>query len=138
MSGVPKIKKAVIPAAGKGKRLLPASAFLPKELMLVGQKPLIQYVIEEAIESGVCEIIIVINKEKEIIKKFILERIKISSLNLGRICKNVNFRFVYQEEPNGLMDAVYLTKNFLKNEPFALMLPDNIFFSKSPAIGRLI
>lgn len=133
-----RVNKAVIPAAGMGKRLLPISALLPKELLPVGLKPLIQYVIEEAVCAGMNEIIVVINKEKEIIKDFILGRIKTLPEDLGKIYKKLNFRFIYQKEPKGLMDAVRLTRVFIKEEPFALMLPDNIFFSESPAIGTLI
>lgn len=133
-----RVNKVVIPAAGMGKRLLPISALLPKELLPVGLKPLIQYVIEEAVCAGINEIIVVINKEKEIIKNFILGKIKTLPQDLGKIYKKVNFRFIYQKEPKGLMDAIGLARVFIKEEPFALMLPDNIFFSESPAIGTLI
>ncbi|MBI4058775.1 NTP transferase domain-containing protein [Candidatus Microgenomates bacterium] len=107
---------AIIPAAGKGSRWDPISSFVPKEMLPLNGTPVIELVIREAIESNVKKIIIVINKEKEVIRNFINSR---SNLN-----KSADFYFVYQDKPLGVIDAVYRARSILKGKNFALLFPD--------------
>ena len=135
-----KIKKAVIPAAGLGTRMLPISKTIPKEMLLVGQKPMIQYAVEEAVNYGLETVIIIINSEKELIKRHFLGKASKKSLSekedqgIKTILSKVELIFLYQNQPKGLADAISLSRETIKNEPFALLLPDNIFL---PGISPL-
>ena len=127
-----KIKKAVIPAAGLGTRMLPISKIIPKEMLPVGQKPMIQYAVEEAVNYGIETVIIIINSEKELIKKHFLGKVRKESLSekeaqgIKTILSKAELIFLYQNQPMGLADAISLSRETVKNEPFALLLPDNI------------
>ena len=138
------ITRAVIPAAGMGTRMLPITKVIPKELIPAGSKPMIQYAIEEAIASGIKEIALVINKEKELIRRYFESPAKkvyssnIAVRNLSRIRSSCKLHFIYREGYRGLADAILGAKRFIDNQPFALILPDNIFFSKIPATKQLI
>ena len=142
------IKKAVIPAAGLGTRFLPASKAVPKELMPLLDKPLIQYVVEEAVASGIEEIILVISPGKEALERYfspdptldtflaerstpeIRERVR-SVTSLAR------FSYVEQRDPLGLGHAVLTAKAAVGDEPFAVMLPDDGIQSSPPALGEM-
>ena len=138
-----KIKKAVIPAAGLGTRMLPVSKTVPKEMLLVGQKAMIQYAVEEAVNYGLETVIIIINSEKELIKRHFLGKASKKSFSekedqgIKAILSKVELIFLYQNQPKGLADAISLSRETIKNEPFALLLPDNIFFSDTSSLYTL-
>lgn len=125
---VARIKKAVIPAAGLGTRFLPATKAQPKEMLPVVDKPVIQYVVEEAIASGITDILIITGKGKraiedhfgksELTNKFLDE--------LDEMMSGVDLFYTRQKEPRGLGDAVYHAKSFVGADPFALLLGDTI------------
>lgn len=144
-----KIRKAVIPAAGLGTRFLPATKAQPKEMLPLVDKPTIQYIVEEAVDAGIEDIIIISGRGKRAIedhfdKSFELEymlknREKTELLELVKdISKMVNIYYVRQKEPGGLGQAIYLAKTFIGNEAFAVMLGDDIVVSEKPCIGRMM
>ncbi|HUU50869.1 MAG TPA: sugar phosphate nucleotidyltransferase [Nitrospinota bacterium] len=130
------ITKAVIPAAGLGKRLLSISDMVPKEMLPINNKCMIEYSIKEAIHSGIQDIIIIINKRKNILRDYLLERFRDQFKK--EPYSALQFIFIYQDEPRGVADAFYLAKDFLKNEPFAVLIPDNIIIGKVPVTLQLI
>lgn len=148
MSNTTKIKKAIFPAAGLGTRFLPATKALPKEMLPIVDKPLIQYSIEEAKSAGIDEIIFITNEKKPSIKQHFsrdaqLERQlkKAGKLDLLEpvVAANLkNLKFTYQKEPKGLGHAVLCAKSFIKNEPFAVLLGDDIIDSKVPALKQMM
>jgi UTP--glucose-1-phosphate uridylyltransferase len=123
-----KIKKAVIPAAGLGSRFLPITKAMPKEMLPVVDKPVIQYVVEEAIAAGIEEILIITGKGKNAIENhFDKSSIKNGLIDeLDEMMKHVNLLYTRQREPLGLGDAVYYAKSFVGNDAFALLLGDTI------------
>lgn len=134
------IRKAVIPAAGLGTRMLPITKAQPKEMLPVVNKPVIQYVVEEAYYSGIKEILIITGKGKRAIEDH-FDRISLPVKNkemekLERMLDEISIFFIRQKEPKGLGDAVKYAKSFVGNEPFALMLGDNITIP--PCIKELI
>lgn len=139
-----KILKAIIPAGGIGTRMLPVTKSIPKELLPINMKPMIQYAVEEAIKSGIKELLFVIRKDKDIIKHYFASQpnFKLKNRkeikNLNDLIKKCKFHFAYQKEAKGLMDAISLCKDFVNNEPFAVLLPDNIMISRTPCIKQLI
>lgn len=138
-----KVGCAIIPAAGLGTRMLPITKSIPKEMLPIGTKPMIQYSVEEAIAVGIRRICIIINDKKSIIKDYFLGAAdghlkgdpRVEALNGLRSAAELTF--IYQPEPKGVADAMYLAKDFVGDQPFALMLPDNIFFSSVPAIAQV-
>jgi len=138
------LEKAVIPAAGRGSRMLPVTKCVPKELLPVAGKPMIQFCVEEAVRSGIKKVCIVISRRKELIRNHfsgsvtgkVRENSKVKELI--KLVSSVRLCFIYQPEPSGLAEAIYRTKDFVNNEPFALLLPDNIFFSSQPALAQLL
>ncbi|MHC4871205.1 MAG: UTP--glucose-1-phosphate uridylyltransferase GalU [Planctomycetota bacterium] len=143
------IKKAVIPAAGFGTRFLPASKSQPKEMLPIVDTPTIQYVVEEAVKSGITDILMVIGKGKRAIEEhfdrnFELEaelagKKKIKEMeSVKKISDMANIHFVWQKELKGLGDAIYCAKCHVGNEPFAVMLGDTILGSRSPVTRQLI
>jgi len=125
-----KVKKAVIPAAGYGTRMLPITKAQPKEMVPVVHKPVIQYVVEEAYYSGIKEILIITGKHKRSIEDH-FDRADMPKKDkyteeLGRILDDVNIFFVIQKEQKGLGDAVRYAEAFVDDEPFALLLGDTI------------
>ena len=147
--GVQRIRKAVIPAAGFGTRFLPATKATPKEMFPLVDKPLAQYVVEEAAAAGIEEIIFVTGQAKRAIedhfdRNFELEYLlhksgKDESLAAVRdISDLVSFAYVRQKEMKGLGHAVLQAKNLLNHEPFAVILPDNVFSGTGPAMGDVI
>ena len=145
-----KVRKAVIPAAGFGTRFLPFTKSVPKELIPLVDKPVIQYVVEEAVASGIEEILLVISSDKEpIIRHFnpvpelerrLAEQNKVEMLReVQSISKLADIHYVYQQELNGLGDAVSYAKCFAGNEPFAVLLGDTVMdsFSEKPVTRQL-
>jgi UTP--glucose-1-phosphate uridylyltransferase len=143
------IKKAVIPAAGLGTRFLPATKAQPKEMLPIVDKPTIQYIIEEAVHSGIEDIIIVTGRNKRAIEdhfdksvelELLLERTgKHDMLKIVESISNlVDIHYVRQKEPLGLGHAVLCAKKFIGNEPFAVLLGDDIIDSDVPALRQMI
>ncbi len=122
------ITKAVIPAAGRGTRFLPATKAQPKEMLPVVDKPVIQYVVEEAIASGITDIFIVTGRGKRAIEDhFDKSELENEFLNeLDELMSHVNIIYTRQREPRGLGDAVYHAKSFVGEEAFAILLGDTI------------
>ncbi len=133
-----RVKKVIIPVAGLGTRMLPATKAIPKELLPIFDKPLIQYVVEEAMDAGIEEIILVTRSGKEAIenhfdKNYELEKaLKLSNDNKSLkeikslLNKNLKISSVRQESPLGLGHAILTAKPHINNEPFAVMLPDEL------------
>lgn len=143
------VKKAVIPVAGLGTRFLPITKVLPKELLPIVDKPSVQYVIEEAVASGIETIILVNSRDKKLIEAYFMRTPKYEKMlkKLGKynLLKELNsfidrFRIetVFQEEPKGLGHAVYCAKDAVGGEPFVLLLPDVIIESDPPCSRQLI
>ena len=136
------VKKAVIPAAGHGTRFLPVTKAMPKEMLAVIDAPAIQYVVSEAAESGVEEVIIVINRSKEVIRRYFepdgascpAER------ELAELISRVKFRFVYQDEATGTANAVMLAREFTGDDPFAVMYGDDVIVNEGgkPCLAQLM
>lgn len=144
-----KIRKAVFPAAGLGTRFLPATKAMPKEMLTLVDKPLIQYVVEEAVESGVESIIIVTGRDKTAIEdhfdisyeleQALQKRGKTEVFEEVRsVAEIAKISYTRQQQPLGLGHAIYQGKDFVENEPFAVMLPDDIMDSDPPALRQMI
>ncbi|MEH6993135.1 UTP--glucose-1-phosphate uridylyltransferase GalU [Neobacillus drentensis] len=143
------VKKAIIPAAGLGTRFLPATKAMPKEMLPIVDKPTIQYIVEEAIESGIEDIIIVTGKGKRSIEdhfdnafeleQTLLEKEKFELLEtVQAVSKMVDIHYIRQKEPKGLGHAVWCARNFIGNEPFAVLLGDDIVQAETPCLKQLI
>lgn len=148
-SSSPRITKAVIPAAGLGTRFLPATKASPKEMLPLVDKPVIQYVVEEAVAAGITEIIIVTGRGKRAIEDHFdtvteLEQLlkangKVHLLNkLQQLTRLANICYVRQPRPKGLGDAILCAEPFLSDEPFAVLLGDDVIATPVPAIAQLI
>jgi UTP--glucose-1-phosphate uridylyltransferase len=146
---VNKVKKAIIPAAGLGTRFLPATKAMPKEMLPIVDKPTIQYIVEEAIESGIEDIIIVTGKGKRAIEDHfdhafeleqnLLDKGKFELLEkVQETSKMVDIHYIRQKEPKGLGHAVWCARNFIGNEPFAVLLGDDIVQAETPCLKQLI
>ena len=143
-----KIKKAVIPAAGLGTRVLPASKSMPKEMLPIVDKPAIQYIVEEAARSGIEDILIILSRGKTVVedhfdrspeleqrllaggKQDVYEQVK-------SISELANIVFIRQHEMKGLGHAVYQAKSFVGDEPFAVLYGDDVIIGEDPACGQL-
>jgi UTP--glucose-1-phosphate uridylyltransferase len=146
---VKKVRKAIIPAAGLGTRFLPATKAMPKEMLPIVDKPTIQYIVEEAIASGIEDIIIVTGKGKRAIEdhfdfapeleKNLQEKGKYDLLDKVRYSTNLaDIHYIRQKEPKGLGHAVWCARNFIGDEPFAVLLGDDIVQSDIPCLRQLI
>lgn len=144
-----KVKKAIIPAAGLGTRFLPATKAMPKEMLPIVDKPTIQYIVEEAIASGIEDIIIVTGKSKRAIEDHfdfvpeleqnLLEKGKLELLDKVQYSSNLaDIHYIRQKEPKGLGHAVWCARNFIGNEPFAVLLGDDVVQSETPCLKQLI
>lgn len=144
-----KITKAVIPAAGFGTRFLPATKAVPKEMLPIIDKPTIQYIVREAIDAGIEDLLIITSRGKDALinhfdKAFELESLlerdgKTEMLNTVReVSDKINIYFIRQQEQKGLGHAVLCAKDFIGSEPFAVMLGDDVVLSEKPCIGQLI
>ena len=144
-----KITKAVIPAAGFGTRVLPATKNIPKEMFPIVDKPTIQYIVEEAVNAGITDILIITNRGKGLMEDHFdrspeLEQIleKGGKTDFLEVVKGIselaNISFIRQKEMKGLGHAVLKAKSFVGNEPFAVLFGDGVIISKKPAIRQLI
>ena len=144
-----KITKAIIPVAGLGTRFLPATKAQPKEMLTIVDKPAIQYIVEEAVASGIKQIFLITSQSKRALEdhfdyNFELEyRLKkakkIEALKtVHRLSQLADFIFIRQKEPVGCGDAILCAKEFVKNEPCAIMFGDDIIDSQEPCLKQLI
>ncbi|MEH7111500.1 UTP--glucose-1-phosphate uridylyltransferase GalU [Neobacillus niacini] len=144
-----RVRKAIIPAAGLGTRFLPVTKAMPKEMLPIVDKPTIQYIIEEAVASGIEDIIIVTGKGKRAIEDHfdnameleqnLIEKEKFDLLEKVRYPTNLaDIHYIRQKEPKGLGHAVWCARNFIGNEPFAVLLGDDIVQSDTPCLKQLI
>ncbi|MBZ5749709.1 UTP--glucose-1-phosphate uridylyltransferase GalU [Metabacillus sp. DBTR6] len=144
-----KVRKAIIPAAGLGTRFLPATKAMPKEMLPIVDKPTIQYIIEEAVESGIEDIIIVTGKGKRAIEDHfdhsfeleqnLLEKGKLDLLNeVQKASKLVDIHYIRQKEPRGLGHAIWCARKFIGDEPFAVLLGDDIVRAEKPCLKQMI
>lgn len=145
-----KIKKAVIPAAGLGTRVLPATKAMPKEMLTIVDKPAIQFIVEEAVKSGIEDIMIIISRGKSIVEDHFdrapeLERNLLQGGEAKRkfyedvvnISKMANITYVRQQEQLGLGHAILQAKSFIGNDPFAILYGDDVIIGEDPCIGQL-
>lgn len=144
-----KVRKAIIPAAGLGTRFLPATKAQPKEMLPIVDKPTIQYIIEEAVASGIEDIIIVTGRSKRSIEDHFDRSIELELeleksgkedyLKMVREIANMaNVHYIRQKEPRGLGHAVLVAKQFIGNEPFAVLLGDDVVVSQQPCLGQMM
>ncbi|KAA0958787.1 UTP--glucose-1-phosphate uridylyltransferase GalU [Planococcus kocurii] len=143
-----KVRKAIIPAAGLGTRFLPATKAMPKEMLPIVDKPTIQYIVEEAIASGIEDIIIVTGKDKRAIEDhfdsapFLEARLeeseKFELLNAVQLSSKVDIHYIRQKSPLGLGHAVWTARKFIGDEPFAVLLGDDIIQSEVPGLQQLM
>jgi UTP--glucose-1-phosphate uridylyltransferase len=143
-----KVRKAIIPAAGLGTRFLPATKAMPKEMLPIVDKPTIQYIVEEAIASGIEDIIIVTGKGKRAIEdhfdnayeleQILMKQGKLDLLEKVKEPSKVDIHYIRQKEPKGLGHAVWCARNFIGDEPFAVLLGDDIVQSETPCLKQLI
>lgn len=146
-----KVTKAVIPAAGLGTRVLPATKAMPKEMLTIVDKPAIQYIVEEAVRSGITDILIITNRGKDVIEDH-FDRVPELEEHLRsggsskqamlddviRISRLANIYFVRQKETKGLGHAVGCARSFVGNEPFAVLYGDDVIIGEDPACAQLI
>lgn len=142
------VRKAIIPAAGLGTRFLPATKAMPKEMLPIVDKPTIQYIVEEAIESGIEDIIIVTGKGKRAIEDHfdnnfeleqnLVEKEKFDLLEKVRQSSKVDIHYIRQKEPKGLGHAVWCARKFIGDEPFAVLLGDDIVQADKPCLKQLM
>lgn len=144
-----RVKKAIIPAAGLGTRFLPATKAQPKEMLPIVDKPTIQYIIEEAVASGIEEILIITGRNKRAIEDHFDKSIELEYqlqqngkedvLKMVQDISNLaNIYYIRQKEPKGLGHAISCAKTFVGNEPFAVMLGDDVVDSEVPCLKQLI
>lgn len=143
-----KVRKAVIPAAGLGTRFLPATKAMPKEMLPIIDRPTIEFIVKEAIDSGIEDILIVTGKGKQPIENHFDSNLEIEAnlkekgkshlLKLVQETTNINLFFIRQPHPNGLGDAVLRARDFIDNEPFVVMLGDDLMRDKVPLTKQLI
>jgi UTP--glucose-1-phosphate uridylyltransferase len=145
----PRITKAVIPAAGFGTRMMPATKALPKEMLPVAGKPLIQYAIEEIAASGITSVIVVVRDHKSLIQSHFEPDSELESFLASRglaestdalhlLNRSLDFQYVEQKQPLGLAHAISCAKSLLAGEPFAVLLPDVIMAHDDPVTRQLI
>lgn len=144
------ISKIIIPAAGIGSRFLPITKSIPKEMLPLSNKPAIEYIVQEAADAEIKDVLIVLSPDKKVIidyfsynqhlEKVLAQQDKIDYLsNLNQLIKEVNFQYFIQNQPKGLANALLHAQPAIeKEEYFAVALPDDIIFGKQPEIGNLI
>lgn len=144
-----KVRKAVIPAAGLGTRFLPATKAQPKEMLPIVDKPTIQYIVEEAIASGIEDILIITGRSKRAIEDHFDRAVEMELLlrqkgntDLLNLVQDISemgdIYYVRQKEPRGLGHAIYCARQFVGNEPFAVLLGDDIIVSETPCLKQLM
>lgn len=143
-----KIRKAIIPAAGLGTRVLPASKALPKEMLPIVDKPAIQYIVEEAVAAGITDILIITNRGKGVIEDHFDHSVELEAMlerrgntqmleELRRTANLANIYYIRQKQTRGLGDAVLRAQEFVGDEPFAVLYGDDVIVGEKPAIGEL-
>ena len=143
------VRKAVIPAAGLGTRFLPVTKAVPKELLPLFDKPLIQYAVEEAVSSGIEEIILVTSEDKEPLERYFQPHPQLEESLQGKVSpetleeverlgKLARVSFVRQEQPLGLGHAVLTAREQVGDEAFAVILPDDVVFHETPALAQML
>src|SRR5678816_888242 len=148
-SVVPSVRKAVFPAAGLGTRFLPVTKAQPKEMLPLVDKPIIQYGVEEAVAAGIANILLVTGRGKNAIEDHFDVSVELESFleargkreqleEVRKISNLINFAYVRQGEPLGLGHAVLVTRDLVGNEPFAVILADDVIDADPPAIKQLI
>ena len=141
------IKRAVIPAAGLGTRFLPATKATPKEMLPIVDKPTIQYIVEEALASGIEDIIIITGRSKRAIEDHfdrsveleltLQETGKTELLQMIKQISDIRIHYIRQKEPRGLGHAILCAKHFIGDEPFAVLLGDDVVYNdQQPALGQ--
>ena len=144
-----KVRKAIIPAAGLGTRLLPNTKSIPKEMLPLVDKPVIQYIVEEAVAAGIEEILIITNRGKTPIEDYfdyapdLEERLmkdgkEDEARTVRAVADMADVFFVRQKETKGLGHAIWRAKNFVNGEPFGILLGDDIMLSKKPVLHQLV
>ena len=143
------VKKAVIPAAGLGTRVLPASKACPKEMLNIVDKPAIQYIVEEAVRAGITDILIITNRGKGILEDHFDHAVELEAAlkakggreemlkELGDIASMANIFFLRQKVTKGLGHAVLQARSFIGNDPFAVLYGDDVIIGEDPAIAQL-
>lgn len=143
-----KITKAVIPAAGLGTRVLPASKALPKEMLPIVDKPAIQYIVEEAAAAGITDILVITNRGKGVIEDHFDHSLELEAMLqkrgdektlkvLNDVANLANVYYVRQKQTKGLGDAVLKAKDFVGDSPFAVLYGDDVIIGEKPAVGEL-
>lgn len=127
----PHVRKAVIPAAGSGTRLMPLTRLTPKELLPLGLEPMLHYSLVEAAASGIERVCLVISPAKHKIRDYL------SGLG-NEAYFPLKISYAYQPQPWGVADAIYRARRFVGQEPFCVLMPDNVFISPTPALKQLI
>jgi len=144
-----RLKRAVFPVAGFGTRMLPATKAIPKEMITLIDKPLIQYAVEEAIDSGIEQIIFVTGRTKKALEDHFDINIELNNelaksgnqkmlAEMKKISEMINLVYVRQKEMLGLGNAILCVKDIVKDDPFVVILPDDIILSKQPVVSQLI
>lgn len=144
-----KIRKAVIPAAGLGTRFLPATKAQPKEMLPIVDKPAIQYIVEEAVASGIESILIVTGRNKKSIEDHFDKSVELEQMlwekgkadmlhEIQNISEMANIHFIRQKEPLGLGNAILCAEQFVGEEPFAVLLGDDIMAAEPPGLKQLM
>lgn len=145
-----KIRKAIIPAAGLGTRVLPASKSVPKEMLNIVDKPAIQYIVEEAAASGITDILIITNRGKEVIENHFDHSLELEAQLAGKedkkqiledikaVANLANIYFIRQKETKGLGHAVLCAQQFVGDEPFAVLYGDDVIVGENPVTKQLI
>ncbi len=144
-----KIRKAVIPVAGLGTRFLPYTKSIPKEMLPIMDLPVIHFIVEEAVKAGIREVLFITSKDKKSIEDYFTRNKKLEKLlrskkkrdclkELARVPHNFKMRSIIQKNARGLGDAILHAEKFVGRDNFAVFLPDDLIFSKEPAIGQMI
>lgn len=144
-----RVRKAIIPAAGLGTRFLPATKAQPKEMLPIVDKPTIQYIVEEAVASGIEDILIITGRGKRAIEDHFDHSLEVELLleqkgnrdlldMVHNISNMVDIHYVRQKQPRGLGHAVYCARKFIGDEPFAVLLGDDVIVSETPCLKQLM
>jgi UTP--glucose-1-phosphate uridylyltransferase len=144
-----KIRKAIIPAAGLGTRFLPATKAQPKEMLPIVDKPTLQYIIEEAVASGIEEILIITGRNKKSIEDHFDKSVELELeleakgntellAEVRKISELANIYYIRQKEPLGLGHAIYCAKSFISDEPFAVLLGDDVVYAQKPCLQQMM
>ena len=136
------VKKAVFPVAGLGTRFRPVTSVVPKEMLPIVDKPLIDYAIEEAVDAGITDLIFVVSPDKDIIVKYLSDKDNIEAIFEGKENENelsrLNIEFVFQNEPLGLGHAILCAQEVVGADPFAVLLPDDLVVSEVSCLAQMV